>query len=178
MHRRRLVLVRQQFAFGRHDLRDFHVFVSDMVISFASTVRRPGTAIYTMRQRSPDLGLHMRFQIQKRALRILICKKARYRDHPGPMEAAGLTLLVKLILRSFERHGQRYVILVDAKAILSAAQRGRTSAQSIQRQMRQLAGLTLAGPLQLHFLYIPSEDNPADAPSRGLPCPERGRARL
>ena len=31
-----------------------------------------------------------------------------------------------------------------------------------------IAALQLAGDLHLHLVYVPSEDNPADAPSRGI----------
>ena len=58
--------------------------------------------------------------------------------------------------------------LVDAKAILCAAAKGRTSALSIKRDIRRISALTLAGNLHMHYVYVPSEDNPADAPSRGV----------
>ena len=87
-------------------------------------------------------------------------------------------LLFKWLLWSVSRHNRRIIILFDARAILGAAQRGRTLACSFQREIRRIAALQLAGNLRVHFLYVPSEDNPADAPSRGYLCHERGRAKL
>ena len=106
----------------------------------------------------------------------MIAQRARYQAHAGDLEAAGMALLVKWLLRSLQRLWRRIVVLVDAKAMLYAAQRGRTSARSIQKVLRRLAALQIPGNLRLHFLYVPSEDNPADAPSRGLVV--GGRARL
>ncbi len=56
--------------------------------------------------------------------------------------------------------------MVDAKAVIAAAAKGRSS-RGFNRLLRQLAGLCLAGDLLLRTLYVPSEHNPADWPSRG-----------
>ena len=60
------------------------------------------------------------------------------------------------------------MVLVDAKAVLAAAAKGRASAPTFTHQVRKLAALAVAGDLLLKYIYIPSEDNPADAPSRGV----------
>ena len=103
--------------------------------------------------------------IPKSPFKTVICQGARFEAHPGALEAAGLALLFKWLLQSASRHNRRIIILLDARAILGAAQRGRTSARSKQREIRRIAALQLAGNLRVHFLYVPSEDNPADAPS-------------
>ena len=63
------------------------------------------------------------------------------------------------------------VILVDAKAVLGAAAKGRSSARSLELQLRRLAAVQLSANIGLHLLYIPSEHNPSDHPSRGVPIP-------
>ena len=62
---------------------------------------------------------------------------------------------------------RRLVVLIDAKAILGAACNGRSSARTLRGIMRQLGSLLLATNSLLRLVYIPSEHNPADAPSRG-----------
>ena len=66
---------------------------------------------------------------------------------------------------------QRLVVLVDAQAVLFAAAKGRSSAPSLRFEIRKLAALALAGNLVIKYIYVPSEYNPADAPSRGVVSP-------
>ena len=75
-------------------------------------------------------------------------------------------MAVRWVLRDRRRHSKRLVLLVDAQAVLGAAARGRSSAQSIKRTIRRYGALVLGGDLLARLVYIPSEDNPADAPSR------------
>ena len=79
-----------------------------------------------------------------------------------------MVLLLRWLCRSERKHAHRVVVLVDAKAVLGAAAKGRSSALSFKVQLRKLAALTLAGDFLIRYIYIPSEDNPADAPSRGV----------
>ncbi len=122
------------------------------------------------------IGKPHRLGIPKRAFRTVISARKNYDGHAGALETSALVLFVKWLLRSTKRHAKRTVVLVDAKAIVGAATKGRTSAVSIQREIRQLSALTLAGDLHMRYVYVPSEDNPADAPSRGKPSRARLRA--
>ena len=70
--------------------------------------------------------------------------------------------------RSKQHHSCRVPMLVDAQAVLGAAAKGRTSVCSIKRDVRKMAALTLASDMFAAYVYIPSEENPADAPSRGV----------
>ena len=74
---------------------------------------------------------------------------------------------MRWIPRSSDRHSRRIVVLVDAKAVLGAAAKGRSSSPALLRLLRRLASLALAGDLLLRYAYVPSEDMPADPPSRG-----------
>ena len=122
------------------------------------------------------IGKPHRLRIPKRAFRTVISSRKNYDGHAGALETSALVLFVKWLLRSTKRHAKRTVVLVDAKALVGAATKGRTSAASIQREIRQLSALTLAGDLHMRYVYVPSEDNPADAPSRGKPSRARRRA--
>ena len=105
-------------------------------------------------------------------------QRARIEAHPGALEAAGLTLLFLVAAPGrYLTKIRRIIILLDARAVLGAAQCGRTSARSIRRERRRIAALQFGGNLRIHFLYVP-RDTPADAPSRGHLCHERGHAKL
>ena len=56
---------------------------------------------------------------------------------------------------------------MDAQAVLGAITKGRSSAERIRRDVSNVAALCLAGDILLRSVYVPSEDNPADEPSRG-----------
>jgi hypothetical protein len=70
-------------------------------------------------------------------------------------------------MRSGHRHGKRVVMLIDAKAALCAVAKGRTTAPSFHRTLCSIDALLLASNTLLRPVYVPSEDNPADAPSSG-----------
>ena len=57
---------------------------------------------------------------------------------------------------------------VDARVVVGAAAKGRSSAPAIRRRIMRAAALALAGDLHLCYAYIPSEDNLADTPPRGI----------
>ncbi|CAE6938118.1 HET-E1 [Symbiodinium sp. CCMP2592] len=91
----------------------------------------------------------------------------KFFPEPGVLEARGLLLAVKWALRSKRNFNRRIVVLVDAKAVLGAATKGRTSAPVIRGVLRKLAALLLSTNSLLRLVYVPTEHNPADAPSRG-----------
>ena len=128
------------------------------------------------------IGAPHRLHLPKGAFSTILSQRCHYAASPGELEAAGLVLLLRWLCRSARKHGHRVVILVDAKAVLGAAAKGRSSAPSFKRHARRLAALTLAGGFLARYVYVPSEDNPADAPSRGVvrskPRVDIQRARL
>ena len=52
---------------------------------------------------------------------------------------------IRWVLRDKKRHGKRLVVLVDAQAVLGAAARGRSSANTIKREMRRYGALVFGG---------------------------------
>ena len=114
------------------------------------------------------LGTPHCLSLSKRAFRDVLSVKKRRDAHPGSLEASGLLLLLRWIARTRKHHSCRVPVLVDAQAVLGAAAKGRTSAASIKHDMRRISAVTLASDLLLAYVYIPSEENPADAPSRGV----------
>jgi len=109
------------------------------------------------------------------AFKTVISSRNKFPGHAGALEAEAALLGVRWILRSPARHGRRTVMLLDAKAVLGAIAKGRSSSPSLARPTRRLSAHLLAGELHLKVVYVPSEENAADDPSRGRTRPWRGR---
>ena len=114
---------------------------------------------------------------RKADFRTVVSQRKSFDGHSGALEAAGLVLGIRWHLRTKSHFSQRLVVLVDAQAVLFAAAKGRSSAPSLRFEMRKLAALALVGDLIIKYIYVSSEYNPADAPSRGVVLPAV-RARL
>ena len=118
----------------------------------------------------PRKGIRCDLRLSKHAFKAVISSRARFKAHSGSLEATGLSMSVRWLLRDRKRHSRRVAILVDAQAVLGAAARGRSSAGTIKREIRRYGALVLGGDLLVRLIYVPSEDNPGDAPSRGKRC--------
>ena len=155
-----------------------------VVREIARTAARPHTHVRLDRggdprddePERPRLGDRVRVPLRKSAFLPVISSKARHRAHAGTLEAEGVALALRWILRSTQRHCRRTLLLIDAQAVLGAVARGRTSAPSLRRAVTRVAALAIGGDLLVHGVYVPSEDNPADAPSRGKRYTRRSAA--
>ena len=116
----------------------------------------------------PREGKVLKIPLSKSAFHTVICSRAQCKAHSGTLEAHALLLGLKWVLRAPSRHGKRIPFLVDAKAVLGAAAKGRSSAPTLRNEIRRIGAHVLAGNLLLKLVYVPSEDNPEDAPSRGV----------
>ena len=116
----------------------------------------------------PRKGSALHLPLSKSHFKSVVSSKRLYAAHSGSLEAHGVILGLKWLLRSPGRHGKRTPVLIDALTVLGAAAKGRSSAPSIRHEIREISALILAGNLLFRPVYIPSEDNPADAPSRGI----------
>ncbi len=113
------------------------------------------------------LGQPHRLGLCKDDFRDVLSVKAARPEHAGVMELKGVLLSLRWLLRLSRRHGKRIVLLVDAKAALRAVAKGRTNAPAFHGPLRAINALLLATNSLLRPVYVPSEDNPADVPSRG-----------
>ena len=93
--------------------------------------------------------------------------RAARREHSGILEFKGVLLGLRWLLRSSSRFGCRLLFLIDAKAALCAVAKGRTGSPVFNSTLCSIMALLLATGCLIRPLYIPSEDNPADHPSRG-----------
>jgi len=93
--------------------------------------------------------------------------KACYREHSSIMEMKAVDLTLRWVLRSSKRFHKRVALLIDAKAELCAIAKGRSGAHQFRRTLPHICALLFASDTLLRPIYVPSEDNPADGPSRG-----------
>ena len=105
-------------------------------------------------------------QTRERFKTVISCK-ARWSAHSGVLEAHAYLLALRWIARRACNHHHKAPLLVDAKVVVGAATKGRSSARALRRVLRAAAATTLAADILPRIVYIPSEANPADAPSRG-----------
>jgi len=78
-------------------------------------------------------------------------------------------LALDWFVRKADRMRHRLNVLIDAQAVLKAVLKGRSSAPSFYTSLRRLGATLLGCSISLSVAYVPSEANPTDKPSRGLP---------
>jgi len=119
------------------------------------------------RARCFELGTPVRLPFEMDSFTDVLSIRAKKQGHAGELEAHALLLLVQWLARSTERHHKRFCVAVDARAVLFAALRGRSSSGSLGPVLQRISAACLAADISLILLWVPSEFNPADAPSRG-----------
>lgn len=67
--------------------------------------------------------------------------------------------------RPTEELGCRVLHAVDSTAVAGAVRKGRSSSRQLNRVLRKIFGLGLAGDLELFVAWLATSENPADAPS-------------
>ncbi len=97
----------------------------------------------------------------------IVSSRARWRARSRALEARGLLLGVCWVSRSVARHHKRLAALVDAKVVLGAGAKGRSSAGVSRGPPRALAATFLATDIALRPVYIQSESSPQIDPPVG-----------
>jgi len=115
----------------------------------------------------PRIGHPHRLPFSDLDFKIILSHRAARVEHSGTMELKGVKMALQWLLRSTKRFGHRIPMLVDAKAALAAVAKGRSGSVAFRCTLGYINSCLLATNCLLRVVYIPSEDNPADAPSRG-----------
>ena len=95
--------------------------------------------------------------------------KWKDQEHITIQELRTVVALARHLVRSRAAWGSRVLVLIDSMAALGVVAKGRSSSPPLLRLARQLAAISLIFDVYFLTRYIPSEFNPADGPSRGLP---------
>jgi hypothetical protein len=88
-------------------------------------------------------------------------------EHINVLEARALELGVRDFI-SRTAGGKRVLMFSDSLVVLFAANKGRSPSYSLLRRLRSLAAYVLASGIRLVVVWVPTDANPADAPSRQL----------
>ena len=114
------------------------------------------------------IGVPRYLKLDAADFRTILSVRAHHGAHNNILEAEGFLMWLRWFLRSVNRHSVRTVCLVDSKVVLGDVNKGRSSSPPMLRVLRRIAALQLAGDLLVRLIYVPTECNPADAPSRGV----------
>ncbi len=82
------------------------------------------------------------------------------------LEAQALVLALKIITSRPELHAKRIAFFVDSTSLLGAVAKGRSSSRRLNRIFQKISSLLIVANVRPIWLWIPSEYNPADTPSR------------
>ena len=102
------------------------------------------------------------------AWRTIVAAPWRVTEHINVLELRALNTALRRVLSHPRAVGARVRILCDSQVVVGAVTKGRSSSQPLLRRLRTLAALTLASGLRPALVWIASESNPADEPSRNF----------
>lgn len=106
--------------------------------------------------------------LQSHTWKTAVAHKWKYPKHIHILEGEALILGLRWWCRTQNNLGSRVPVFIDNQTLISAITKGRSSSKSLQHICRKVAALCLAGNIKLIEGWVPSEQNPADAPSRHL----------
>ena len=89
----------------------------------------------------------------------------KHDDHINLLEAMALLTLIARLCKSKISHS-RVLVLVDSAVLKGAATKGRSSSYRLNTLLRRLTAYLLGYDLYVELLWVQSDANPADAPSR------------
>lgn len=97
-----------------------------------------------------------------------VVASARWQQHEqiNVLEARAASTAVRFAISCPSSVSSRLFLLCDSTSVCGALRKGRTSAPLLLRRLRSLQALCLAAHLRIYPVWVPTELNPADAPSR------------
>lgn len=91
-------------------------------------------------------------------------------EHINSLEMRAFYLASRYALLRESSSPQRFLFLCDNTVCVSTITKGRCSSRNLLVRFRPVAALALATGSELNVIYIESDRNPADAPSRASQC--------
>jgi hypothetical protein len=104
--------------------------------------------------------------VRQLSLRCLMSRWLPTGRQIGLQEVAALAALVRRLARDPRCWNRRVIVIVDARVIRRAVTRGRSSSRTLNRALRRLAAHHLLSGIQLLVIWVPTDVNVADDPTR------------
>ena len=82
------------------------------------------------------------------------------------LEAQALLTGLRWLTSNPAYFGRRIIFFLDSQSLLGAVVKGRSSSRRLNRLCRKMAAFFLVSQIKPSYIWIPSEFNPADEPSR------------
>ena len=86
--------------------------------------------------------------------------------HINAQEMTAALAALRWRFRRSSKIRARFAHLLDSQVCIGVLCKGRSSSQIMRRLLRKTASLLLCSSSQIVLLYVKTDDNPADAPSR------------
>eukprot|EP00973_Karenia_brevis_P092525 12412829-Karenia_brevis.AAC.1 len=95
-------------------------------------------------------------------------------EHITALECRSFVWCIRHLTRSHASRGKAFLLIGDTLVNALALCKGRTSARGLLRPVRQSCSILLRRNVAAKIRWTPSEVNPSDGPSRGVPLENEG----
>lgn len=113
----------------------------------------------------PPVADRVREFVSSRPWRVVLSYPWRHETHINELEAAAILIAVRWFATQ-QPCCRRVLLLSDSAVFLGVLATGRSSASPMMRYARHVGAVLLAHDLDLNLVHVPTDSNPADAPSR------------
>ena len=126
------------------------------------------TAVQRMQRARQRSNFFVREFVSQRQWNVEVSTPWKHIDdtHINLLEAHALLLGLRNRLLRVEEIARRPIFFLDSLVVLGVVAKGRSSSTSLNHLARRIATLVGVGELRPCWLYVPTDANPADEPSR------------
>jgi integrase len=97
---------------------------------------------------------------------VIVASKWKFEEHINVLELRAFVTAVQWLLSRPGARATRLLLWADSTVVVGAVRKGRSSKFLLLRLLRSLTATLLAHDAQVFVNWVPTEKNPADAPSR------------
>ena len=98
--------------------------------------------------------------------KVLLSYKWKQQGHITLLESVAVLDLLKKLTRTAEVTNKKVILMVDNQGVVGILAKGRSSARMMQNPLRRITALQLASNVRLLVVWVKTEWNPGDGPSR------------
>jgi len=106
--------------------------------------------------------------VQRQDWRVIVSSRWRDPEHINSLETRAVSTALRWLLstRDPSVFGSKILLCSDSQVVVGALRKGRSPSRVLLRRIRNISSLLLASQLRLTVLWISTDINPADEPSR------------